>query len=855
MTPERWQEVKKMLAAALDRAPQERSAYLDQVCTEPLLRREVESLLAAHEGGNSDFLERPTAERITLESGTKLGTYEIVAPLGSGGMGDVYRAHDRKLKRDVAVKVLPVGLVDDPERLARFEREALMLASLNHPNIATVYGFEQSDAVHYLVMELVPGETLAERISKDALPIKEALIVAGQMAEALEAAHERGVIHRDLKPSNVKVTPEGRVKVLDFGLAKAFAGERGQDLSQLPTLTAIGTEEGRILGTPGYMSPEQARGKAVDKRTDIWAFGCVLYELLTGKQVFRGETRQDTIVVTLGQEPDWEALPTCTPVKIRNLLRRCLQKDPQRRLRDIGDVRIEIEEASVAFGPRENRGRRKVLLWSAALLLTAITGITIWNQKFPFAIPFKEGLRPIQSLAVLPLQDLSGSADQEYFADGMTDELITDLAQIRALRVISRTSVMLYKETHKSLHDISSELNVDGVVEGTVVRSGNRVRITAQLVSASTDTQLWAESYEGNLRDILTLQREVAKAIVDEIRIKVTVEEQSRLLSAPMVDSQAYEAYLRGRYYWETRSEEGLKRAVGYFQEAIEKDPTSPRAYAGLADSYNALGSEFYLRPLEAFPKAKVAALEALKRDANFAEAHASLAFAIWNYDYDWTVVETEFKRAIELNPGYATSYHWYSAYLLGMGRFAEAIAAVKKARELDPLSPVINANVGFVLYFARQYDDAINELNKALRMDPSRDAPYYYLALVYLQKGDYREAIAGFEKNNQLLSGGAGSDLDLARAYALAGNRKEAQVILNRSLAKSKRNYESALLVARVYVALGETEKAFAWLEKAYEEHSSLLPLLGVDPAFDPLHSEQRFQALLTRINLPSRL
>ena len=296
------------------------------------------------------------------------------------------------------------------------------------------------------------------------------------------------------------------------------------------------------------------------------------------------------------------------------------------------------------------------------------------------------GPASIESLAVLPLEELSGSAEQDYFADGMTDELITDLAQIKALRVISRTSVMLYKGAHKSLPDIGRELNVDAVVEGTVLRSGNRVRITAQLVYAPTDRQLWAESYERDVRDILGLQREVASAIVDEIRIKVTPEEHVRLSDAPQVNSEAYEAYLRGRYYWETRSEEGLRKAIGYFEDAIEKDPSSPRGYAGLADTYNALGSDGFLAPIEAFPEAKAAAREALSRDQNFAEAHASLAFAIWNYDYDWKAVETEYKRAIELNPGYATSYHWYSGYLLGMGRFTEAIAAVKRARELDPL-------------------------------------------------------------------------------------------------------------------------------------------------------------------------
>ncbi len=415
MTPERWQEVKKVLAAALEYQPADRPAYLDQACTESSLRREVESLIAAHEQGDSSFMEYPSVESGALKRGAKLGPYEILAPLGAGGMGEVYQAVDTKLGRHVAIKVLPVAFVHDTERLARFQREARMLASLNHPNIATIHGLEQSDSVNYLVMELVPGQTLAERVNGSALRIEEALKVAGQIAEALEAAHEKGVIHRDLKPANVKVTPEGRVKVLDFGLAKALAGDSSLDPSDAPTPTAMGTEEGRILGTPAYMSPEQARGKAVDKRTDIWAFGCVLYELLTARQAFRGETVSDTIATVLEREPDLQLLPPATPAQMRNLLRRCLHKDPQHRLRDIGDARIEIEEASAAPAMAEPTAAaqsvgvrwRGAPLWGGAiLLLAAIAGIAIWNRES--SSPIVSG--PVSRIAITlpPGQPLAG---------------------------------------------------------------------------------------------------------------------------------------------------------------------------------------------------------------------------------------------------------------------------------------------------------------------------------------------------------------------------------------------------------------------------------------------------------------
>src|ERR1700739_4073430 len=671
-----------------------------------------------------------------LATGTRLGPYEIACAIGAGGMGEVYRARDTKLGRDVAIKVLPEAFAHDADRLSRFQREARTLAALNHANIATIYGLEQSGDTSYLVMELVPGETLAERVKRDgAIATEEALGLAKQMAHALEAAHEKGIIHRDLKPANVKLTPEGNVKVLDFGLAKAFAGDAANDdPSNSPTLSMAATMHGVILGTAAYMSPEQARGKEADKRTDIWAFGCVLYELLTGKQVFRGETRQDTIVVTLGQEPDWEALPTCTPVKIRNLLRRCLQKDPQRRLRDIGDVRIEIEEASVAFGPREKRGRGKVLLWSAALLLTAITGITIWNQKFPFAIPFKEGLRPIQSLAVLPLQDLSGSADQEYFADGMTDELITDLAQIRALRVISRTSVMGYKGARKPLPEIARELNVDAVVEGTVLRSGDQVRITAQLIQAPADKHLWAESYEGNLRDTLALQKEVARNIAEEIRIEVTPREQAALKSVKAIDPEAYEAYLKGRYFWNKRTADGLRKAVDYFNQAITKDRNYAAAYSGLADTYALLGDWQYavMTPKEAMPRAKAAAMKALELDDSLGEAHASLAFCLDGFDWNFEAADREFRRAIELSPGYATGHHWYSWHLSLLGRNSEDIAEMTKAENLAPLSLIINADLAELLLIAHFPDESTEQSRKTIEMDPEFAFAHNQLAQAY---------------------------------------------------------------------------------------------------------------------------
>ncbi len=460
VTPEHWQHVKKMLAATLELEPAKRQAYLDQVCAEPSLRREVESLIAAQEQGNGRFMEHPAVQSGALKNGTKLGPYEILAPLGAGGMGEVYQAHDSKLRRDVAIKVLPAAFVHDPERLSRFQREARMLASLNHQNIATIYGLEQSDGVHYLVMELVLGQTLAERVSAGPLSIAEALVICGQLAEALEAAHEKGVIHRDLKPANVKVAPEGKVKVLDFGLAKAFPSDGGLDLSQSPTLTGMLSEEGRILGTPAYMSPEQARGKPVDKRTDIWAFGCVFYELLTGKRAFRGETVQDTIVAVLEREPEKEALPAATPGRIRDLLWRCLQKDIQRRLRDIGDARIEIEAVtSLASVKSRLWWRRKALGIVAATVLASLIAIAAVRLLSPSekVIPAQQYIQLTSFADSVSSPALSPDGHMLVFKRGT--DTFDGAGQIYVKLLPDGQPVQL---THDELHKMSPVFSPDG---------------------------------------------------------------------------------------------------------------------------------------------------------------------------------------------------------------------------------------------------------------------------------------------------------------------------------------------------------------------------------------------------------
>jgi serine/threonine-protein kinase len=737
-----------------------------------------------------------------------------------------------------------------------------MLAALNHPNIATIYGLEQSSGASYLVMELVLGETLAERVQRDrVVPVEEALAIAKQIAEAVEAAHEKGIIHRDLKPPNVKLTPEGKVKVLDFGLAKAFASDGGLDLSNAPTLTAMGTEEGRILGTPAYMSPEQARGKSVDKRTDVWAFGCVLYILLTGRQAFTGDTLSDMIVSILEREPDWQALPASTPAKIRDLLRRCLQKDPQRRLRDLGDARIEIEEALLPPATAEARTKRdtdsgrvavrsmasvtssnpwwrsRTALWIAVVALLVLLAAAGLIYR-----PAEHG-ETIDSIAVLPFVNVSGDQNTEYLSDGITESLINNLSQLPNLKIKSRDSVFHYKGKETDPEEVARQLGVRAIFKGRLTQRGDTLAISAELIDARNDDHLWGQQYNRKLADIFALQDEIAREITNTLRLRLTAQDEKRLAKRYTENVEAYQDYLEGRYQWDKKTEEGFKKGVEYFQQAIAKDPTYALAYAGLADCYTGLAGFGFVPAKEGYPKALEEALKALEIDDKLAEAHASLAFIKSNYDWDWSGAEQEFKRAIELNPGSATAHHFYGLALAYMGgRFEEAIDESKRAVELDPLSLIINADLGHVFYEARKYELAIEQERKTLEMDPNFNPAHHWLGLAYLQKSMDKEGIAEFEKEFPFLG----------YAYAVAGRRAEAQQVLDKLNELSKQKYVPAVSMARIYVGLGEKDKAFEWLEKAYLDGSIGGGTgIAVDPIFDPLRSDPRFMDILRRMNL----
>ena len=744
--------------------------------------------------------------------GRTLARYRIVERIGAGAMGVVYRARDARLDRDVAVKVLPDHALPDEQSRHRFRTEALALSRLNHPNIETAFDFDTESGTDFLVTEFVPGHSLHHRLAQGPMDDAEVVALGTQIADALEAAHEQGVIHRDLKPANVLVTPRGQVKLLDFGVARLrdAAGEG---------LQTAGPATVGFVGTLAYGAPELFSGAAADARSDVYSLGVMLYEMATGRR-----PHEDLLVPALIYSivhavpaPPRKLRPE-VPAALETLVLAALEKDPRRRTA------------------------------TAALVASQLRALGSRVSTPAAAAP---GGGAIRSVAVMPLANVSGDAAQEFFADGMTDALIANLARIGALRVISRTSAMAYKGVRKSLPQIARELDVEAIVEGSVLRSGDRVRINAQLIHAGSDSQLWAETYERDMGDILRLQSEVAQAIAASIRVQLTPEEQQRMAKERTVNPEAHLAYLRGRYLWNQWTPDKLRGAVEQFRAALGHDPCYALAYAGLADSYNILGNINAIPHAEAYPLGRDAAIAGLRLDDSLAELHISLAYVRRFHDWDWAGAEREFRRGVELNPGYATGRRWYGQFLCGMGRHAEAIREARRAIELDPLSLIMSTGVGDVYFYARQYDQAIEYYRRTVALEPGFQPGHTDLARALEQKGLLDEAIAEYKLAAALDRSDPGLSVGLAHTLALAGRRDESREILGRLLERARKEFTSSYSIASIYACLGEADQAFEWLERAHERRDSALVHIKVHPRLDGLRGDPRFAALLHKMGL----
>jgi TolB-like protein/Tfp pilus assembly protein PilF len=794
-----------------------------------------------------------------LAARTRLGTYEILGPLGAGGMGEVYRAKDLRLGREVAVKILPADVASSPDRLARLEREARTVAGLNHPNIVTLFSVEDEDGIRFLTMELVEGVSLSHLITPQGLPLSRVLELSIPLADALEAAHDRGVVHRDLKPGNVMVTREGRVKVLDFGLAKLATPDSDLSLSRTATISEPISMAGQAVGTVPYMAPEQIRGEAVDARTDLFAFGAMLYELAAGRRPFAGATAADISSAILRDSPP--PLPEHVSPALREIIQRCLAKEREQRYRRASEVRAALETlrsaaAASSVTALARRTPRMSLRWigAAVLIVGTVAVVLALNlgglRQRVFGPP---GAPQVQSLAVLPLENLTHDAAKDYFADGMTEALIAELSKIGALRVISRTSVMKYKGSKKTAPEVSRELGVDALIEGSVLREGDQVRITVQLIDGASDDHLWVESFDRKLAGILVLYSEVAQAIAGQIRVKLTPQERSRLAAAHGVNPQAYELYVLGRHYWNQRTIEGYRRASERFREALEIDPSYAPAHTALADTYMLLGEQGGLRQQEARSLAASEIRSAMELDPNLAEVQTSLGMWKLHYEWNWAESEQAFKRALELNPSFATAHQLYGRSLGFAGRFKEAFAELQRAKELDPLSATINAYIGQVLIFSRQYDKASEQLERTLELDPNHVLAVHNLGELYMAQGQFDEAVKELERSVELSGQHATSHYlaMLGCAYARARRESEARKVLSELEQRRKRDLVSAFDMASLYASFGDSERAIAWLGQGYERRDPWLIELNAWPWFDAQRGDPRFQDLLRRIGL----
>lgn len=784
-----------------------------------------------------------------LKIGEKFGHYKVHSSIAAGGMGEIYRACDTRLKRDVAIKILPEKLMQNASAVERFTREAHAASALNHPNILTIYDIGEFNDVQFIATEFVEGEPLRARLKNSPINLSETLDVAIQICSALAAAHQAGIIHRDIKPENIMLRTDGYVKVLDFGIAKLIEHEPEKVGAEAATLIHFSTNPGMILGTVSYMSPEQARGLKTDTRTDIFSLGIVIYEMLAGFQPFTGETISDVIAAILKSEP--QALSETVkglPSEFEWCVAKALKKDCDERYQTVKDLLNDLKRI------------KQHLEFETALLHISDSGgrgvslqVSSHFYKEPAKTSIRKTRKAIDSLAVLPLVNDGKDSNTEYLSDGVTEFIINSLSSLPKLRVVPRSTVFRYKEKQSDPQQIGEELGVRAVLAGRVMQINDSLIVKAELIDIANESQLWGEQYRHEMTDIFALQSEIARDISEKLKLKLTGAQKKRLVKNYTKNTEAYQFYLKGRHFVTTkRTEQWIKKGIEYFQKAIDLDPNYALAYAGIAEAYGFLAaSNGGWTPRKAYPKAKAAALKALELDDALGEAHCSLGFFRLLYDWNFEEAEREFKRAIKLSPNYPNAHDGYGFYLKAVGRHEEAIEKGKLVQQLEPLSPFAHVSLGYAYYFARDYEKAIEECNKALEMDKYSVFAYRNMGLAYLQQEKIEKAVTSLSKAVTFSNGGLAFECYLGFAYALAGKKAEAQEILANLEQLEKERYVPAHNFTLLYAALGDFDKSFDWLEKSVKERSGFLPFLKVEPLVDCLRSDSRFPQILKRVGL----
>jgi serine/threonine protein kinase/tetratricopeptide (TPR) repeat protein len=778
--------------------------------------------------------------------GQAISHYKIVEKLGEGGMGVVYKAEDTRLKRTVALKLLPREAVADPVAKARLTHEAQAAAALDHPNVCTVYEIGEADGYTFIAMACVEGESLRERITAGPLPLDTVLDVARQTGEGLAEAHRKGIVHRDIKPANVIVSGGGQIKILDFGLARADWQSR---------LTKTGT----AVGTVAYMAPEQATGGVeADARTDIWSFGVLLYEMISGRLPFRAEHEQAVLYSVMNEDPEpLTAIRTGVPVELERIVAKAMSRRPEDRYQHVEDMLVDLKAVGkLIYGKRKDdsslrtgAARRKTRVVAGAIVVVvAVIAVVVLSKRI-----LEPGERAaggsIRSLAVLPFDNLMNDPEQDYFVEGIHEAVITGLSKLGSLRVISRTSVMLFKDSRKPLPEIAKELDVDALLEGSVLRVGSEVQITAQLIDGSSDEHLWADSYKRDLRDVLSMINDVAGTIAGEINATLTPAQTERLAKAHPVDPEAYDYMLRGLQMFNTFRSSQVRQSIDHFNRAIEIDPDFAQAYAGLSGAYTVLAI-VGAPPADVMPRAKEMARKALDLDDGLAMAHTAMGYVLLYYDREWEEAGQAFRRALEIDPNSGMARHGYADYLLVLGRLDESVDEVVRGRQSNPLSPMSNAVVVGHLYMARRYDELIEEAEKLMAVNPDYPVVQGFVRQTYWQIGRYEEAAEMLRSAGWAQEPGTRAILD--RGYAESGPRGVMLAMARLLEAESDTSFVRPTSIALYYAWAGQAESAMTWLEKAEEVRSPTFVHILLDPAFDAFRDTPRFRALLRRLNLP---